>query len=77
LVAFNFVFDFIEFLFFLFGFFLLVEDLFFSLLVAFFEFGELLQISLFFAVVGEDLFFLVLKLQSGFHLFFHEFLSFK
>ena len=77
MVAFNFVFDFIELLFFLFGFFLLVEDLFFSLLIAFFEFCELLEIGLFFAVIGEDLFFLVLKLLGGFHLFFHEFLSFE
>jgi hypothetical protein len=77
LVAFNFVFDFIKFLLFLFGFFLLVEDLFFSLLIAFLEFCELLEIGLFFAVIGEDLFFLVLKLLSGFHLFFHEFLSFE
>ena len=75
MVAFDFVFDFIELLFFLFGYFLLVEDLFFSLLVAFLEFGELLEVGLFFAVVGEDLLLLVFELLGGFHLFFHEFLS--
>lgn len=77
MVSFDLLSDFFELFLFLFGLFLLVLDLMFSLLISFLKFGELLEVGLLFAIVGENLFLLILKLLGGFHLFFHEFFGLK
>ena len=76
LVALDLLSDFFKLFLFLFGLFLLVLDLMFSLLISFLKFGELFEVGLLFAIVGENLFFLVFKLLGGFHLFFHELFGF-
>ena len=63
--------------FFIFGFFLLIENLFFSVLISFLELCKLFEIILFFSIISKNLLFLVLKLLSSLELFFHEFLGLK
>lgn len=77
MVSFNLLSYVLKLILFIFGFFLLIEDLFLSFLIPFLELCKLFKIILFFSIISEYLFFLVLKFLSRLELFFHEFLSLK
>lgn len=77
LISFNLLSNIFELVLFVFSFFLLVKNLFFSLLISFLKLSELFKVILFFSIISENLLFLVFELLGGFELFFHKFLSFQ